>query len=177
MSTSQNRWPALDAGSTKLHTWLIPARTGEVKLRMRNGSAGFILAHLALWLAEDVAPLAGKVLDDWGYAYRPVRGYSSTLSNHSSGTAFDANATAHPLGKVGTWPKRQAAKIRARLHWRLLGGTVRWGGDYHGRKDEMHFEINAPLSTCERVAKRLMSTSRGKRVLAANPGQKAVILS
>lgn len=177
MATSQNHWPALGPESTKLHTWVIPTKNGDVHLRLRNGSAGFILAHTALFIANSVAPLKGRVLDDWGYAYRPVRGYSTTLSNHASGTAFDANATAHPLGKVGTWPRKQAAKIRARLHWGKLGNAVRWGGDYHGRKDEMHFEINVSLPACERVAKRLMKTRLGKRILKANPGQQRVILS
>ena len=177
MSTSQNGWPALSGSSKLLHRWVIPARTGEVTLTLRNGSAGFILAHVALWLAESVVPIFGKLLDDWGYAYRPVRGYSTTLSNHSSGTAMDINATKHPLGKVGTWPVRQARKIHARLAWRAYRRAIRWGGDYHGRKDEMHFEINVSLRVCERVAKRLMRTRRGKRLLKANPGQKAVILS
>lgn len=177
MSLSQNRWAALDTGSTKLYTWVIPAKTGEIRLRLRNGSAGFLLALLALWVAEVVTPLWSKVVDDWGYAYRPVRGYTTTLSNHASGTAMDLNATQHPLGKVGTWPRRQARKIHARLAWKLYGNTIRWGAGYHGRKDEMHFEINEDLATCERAAKRLMRTRRGRRLLKANPTQKRVILS
>lgn len=177
MSLSQNRWPALDTGSTKLYTWIIPAKTGPIRLLLRNGSAGFILAHMALWVAEAVTPLWSKVVDDWGYAYRPIRGYTTELSNHASGTAMDLNATQHPLGKVGTWPARQARAIRARLAWRLYAGTIRWGGDYHGRVDEMHFEINRDLASCERVARRLMKTPRGRRLLAANPTQRKVILS
>jgi hypothetical protein len=174
---SQNQWPALERGTSKLHTWVIPAKSGTIRLSLRNGSAGFILAHLALWLAETVAPLAGKVMDDWGYAYRPVRGYETTLSNHSSGTAMDLNATAHPLGKIGTWPSKQATKIRNKLAWSLYGKSIRWGGDYHGRKDEMHFEIDVPLADCEKIARRLMNTPRGRRLLQANPGQRAVIES
>ncbi|GAB2970365.1 M15 family metallopeptidase [Nocardioides montaniterrae] len=177
MSTSQNGWPALAADSPHLHRWIIPARSGSSTLMLRDGSAGFILAYIALRLAETIVPLFGKVLDDWGYAYRPVRGYTTTLSNHSSGTAMDLNATRHPLGRVGTWTSSRAAKIRTLLGLKMLRHVVRWGGDYHGRKDEMHFEINAPLDVCEQVAKRLMSTTRGKRILAANPGQAQVILS
>ena len=177
MSTSQNGWPALASDSPKLYTWNIPTREGVARIRLRNGSAGFILAHMLSFVAEHVEPLVGPVLDDWGYAYRPVRGYSTTLSNHSSGTAADANATRHPLGKRGTWTDRQAARIRTRLAWRLYRKVIRWGGDYHGRPDEMHFEIDAPLAKCERVAKRLLKTRRGKQIAAANPGQKAVIYS
>lgn len=177
MNTSQNGFPALVAGDKLLHTWVIPAKNGTIQLVLRNGSAGFILAWIALRLAETIAPLKSRVVDDWGYAYRPIRGYTTTLSNHSSGTAMDLNATAHPLGRVGTWTKRQAVGIHLLLKLRWLRQAVRWGGDYHGRKDEMHFEIVAPMSTCEQVAKVLMKTPRGKRLLAANPGQRAVILA
>lgn len=174
----------LAADSPLLHTWTIPARTGVAKIRLRNGSAGYVLAHFLLWLAETIEPLAGKVLDDWGYAYRPIRGQSSGYSNHASGTAADANATRHVLGRTGTFAYKvkikgksltAAARIRSRLVF--YGGVIRWGGDYHGRKDEMHFEIVKPLAVTEKLARRLMKTPRGKRLLAANPGQKAVILS
>ena len=65
--------------------------------------------------------------------------------------------------------------IRRRLN--LYHGAIRWGGDYQNRRDSMHFEINAPLARCEQVARRLLDSPRGKRLLAANPGQKEVILS
>lgn len=177
MSKSQNGFPALAAGSPQLHTWVIPAKNGEIRLTLRNGSAGFILAWVALRLAETIVALKGKVVDDWGYAYRPIRGYITTLSNHSSGTAMDLNSTRHPLGKTGTWSKKQVGSIHALLRLHVLRLVVRWGGDYHGRKDEMHFEINASLAVCEVVAKALMKTPRGKRLLAANPGQREVIES
>src|SRR5690606_34980535 len=38
-----------------------------------------------------------------------------------------------------------------------LGGVVRWGGDYSGRKDEMHFEINANAARVAQVARSLAS--------------------
>jgi hypothetical protein len=99
-------------------------------------------------------------------------------SNHASATAMDLNALKHPLGKVRTGvfkrPTKQDA-VHAKL--RSMHGVIRWGGDYHGRKDEMHWEIVQNITVCEREAKRLMKTPRGRRVLAANPGQKAVIKS
>ena len=176
MATSQNGWPALSGyGSEQLCTWTIPARTGTSRITLRNGSAGFLLCHFMLWYAEKIEPLAGPVLDDWGYAYRPVRGYETTLSNHSSGTAADMNATRHPLGVHGTFTDRQARRIRRRL--RIYRGALRWGGDYTGRIDAMHIELNVPLPVAEQVARRLMNGPRGKRLLAANPHQKGVILS
>ena len=174
MSTSQNGWPVLSETSPYLVIWTIPTKAGPVHIRLRNGSAGFILAHFLLWFADKIEPLVGGVLDDWGWAPRPIRG-STEISNHASGTAADANATKHPLGKVGTFTRIQAARIRLRL--RLYSAAIRWGGDYHERKDEMHFEINVGLSAAERVARRLMKTPRGKRILKANPGQERVILS
>jgi len=174
MATSQNGWPALAADSPSLYTWTIPAKNGVIRIRLRNGSAGFLLCHFLLWWAERLEPLLGKVLDDWGYAYRAVRGSETTLSNHSSGTAADANATRWPLG---TEHMSATMKARIRLRLRLYRGCLRWGGDYSGRKDQMHTEINAELPVCEKVARRLMRTPRGKRILEANPGQAEVIKS
>lgn len=174
MPTSQNGWPALDAGSPSLYIWTIPTKEGDVHVRLRNGSAGFLLCHFALWWAEKVEPIYGKVVDDWGYAWRPIRGQVSGLSNHASGTAIDLNATRHPLGTL-TLLARQVQLVLVRT--RIYGGALRWGGAYVGRKDQMHAEVNAPLSTAEKVARRLMETPRGRRILDANPGQRRVILS
>ena len=169
MPNSQNGWPA----SPDLRTWAIPGTTRKITLR--DGSAGFLLVHLLMRLHERVEAIDTGILDDWGYAYRPVRGQTSGLSNHASGTAVDFNATRHPLGKVDTFARGKDDTIH-----KLLGryeGCIRWGGDYSGRKDEMHFEINRPLSGCEGLARRLLNTKRGKQILQANPGAKAVILS
>lgn len=171
MTLSQNGWPGLPAESSLLYTWTLP---GGTRLRLRCGSAGFLLCHLALWFDTEVENLEEPVLDDWGHAYRPVRGYT-TLSNHASGTAMDLNATDHPLGVDHTFSLAEVGAIHTRL--RLYEGCIRWGGDYSGRKDAMHFEINQPLSACERVAKKLMGSKRGQKILALNDGQRRVILS
>lgn len=179
MAQSQNGWPALSNDSNKLHSWVIPARNGRFKLRLRNGSAGFLLAYFALWFSEKIEDATAQgLLDDWGYAYRPVRGSETNLSNHASGTAMDINATWHPLGRVrtGIFRRRSAVEaVQRRLHW--MGNVLRWGGSYNGRKDEMHFEVNVNISQAERAARRLMKTPRGVRILKANPGQKKIILS
>lgn len=174
MATSQNGWPALGRTSSQLHKWIVPGT--DRYFMLRNGSAGFLLCHLILWYHEVVQKLneKGSVWDEWAFAYRPIRGSETGLSNHSSGTAIDLNATKYPLGtrRMAAWRR---AKIRARLTMYL--GAIRWGGDYEGRKDEMHFELNRSLPFCEKLAKQLMKTPRGKRILEANPSQKAVILS
>lgn len=174
MATSQNGWPALDRDSNKLHLWKVPGTDRHFLLR--EGSAGFLLAHFILWYHEKVHRLneKGTPWDEWAWAWRPVRGQVSGLSNHASGTAVDLNATNYPLGTtlMKAWRK---VKIRARMLW--FRGTLRWGGQYEGRKDQMHFEIDKPIWVCERLARRLMDTPRGRRILKENPDQRKVILS
>lgn len=173
---AQNGWPGLHAGDHRLHRWTVPATTGHATFTLREGSAGFILCHFLLWFAEVVEPIAGKILDDWGHAWRDVR-EGTDLSNHAAGCAADVNALRHVLGRSGTFSASKTKLIRSRLLWAMYAGCLRWGGNYHGRKDEMHVEIVRSLAVCERVARALMRTPRGKRLLAANPGQRAVILS
>lgn len=86
----------------------------------------------------------------WGYSYRSVRGYS-VPSFHSAGIAIDLNAPIHPLGRVGTFNSRQRQEIN-RL---CLKYGLRWGGNYHGRKDEMHVEVILPRAAAVARAHRL----------------------
>lgn len=172
MSTSQNGWPALASNSPYLWTWTLADGT---RLRLRGGCAGFCLVHLASRFDRRVEALKEPVLDDWGYAFRPVRGYVTTLSNHASGTAEDLNSTDHGLGAEHTFTPKEVDTIHHLLA--AYEGCIRWGGDYEGRKDPMHFEINKPLREVNRVAIRLMNTPRGTEILKLNPGQRAVILS
>lgn len=173
--TSQNGWPLLDYGSPLLYTWTVPARTGHVRVTLRNGSAGFLLVYFLLLWAEKIEPLAGRIVDDWGHARRKIRA-ADEESNHGSGTAADANATQHPLGVSGTLILAEKRRV---LRWldRRFKATLRHGAFYRGRVDEMHVEIDAPLPDCERRARVLMHTPRGRRILHANPGQRAVIKS
>lgn len=174
MSKSQNGWPAITGyGDPLLHRWVVPG--ADTTLTLRRGCAGFVLVHLAGRFDSRVEELKEPVLDDWGYAYRPVRGYSETLSNHSSGTAMDLNATDHNLGAVNTFSDAEEHAIYAIL--KKYDDCIRWGGEYKGRKDEMHFELDRPLTTVNRLALRLMKTSYGEKILTANPGQSRVIRS
>jgi hypothetical protein len=91
--------------------------------------------------------------DEWGYAFRDVRGVPGKLSNHASGTAIDLNATKHPLGKVGTFPADKVPIIRALAKKYRLA----WGGDYRGRVDEMHFEV---CVNAKKAAKRILKLSK-----------------
>jgi hypothetical protein len=153
MPISQNGYPANDISLTSVRT--IPGT--ERKIRLRNGPAGDLLLWVLAQFDRLVEDLDGGVLDDWGYAERLIRGSTTELSNHASGTAADANATRHPLGTEpsATFSAAQIATIRA-----IVARTercVRWGGDYTGRKDPMHFEINDSEARCASVLFKLNS--------------------
>lgn len=148
---SQNGWPVLTSSSAALDRGF-SAGGATFPGGVRRGDVSTILRYVATRFDAEVEALVNPGC--WGWASRPIRG-GTTISNHASGTALDCNAPRHPLGQVGTFSAAQAARIRAIVA--ACEGTVRWGGDYSGRKDEMHFEINrAPSSPAiAAVAKKL----------------------
>jgi len=132
---SHNGYPASkDPNEIKIKSY--PVKGTDRKLRCAE-SVGPLLAAFAAEFHQLIEPIDEGTFDDWGYAFRMIRGSTDKLSNHSSGTAIDLNATKHPLGKVGTFPAEKVPMIRALA--KKYG--LRWGGDYKGRIDEMHFEI------------------------------------
>lgn len=141
MAVSQNGWPAsAKVGDFVPFAWV----TG----RVRPGDTYTVLNYLARRFNAEVEGI--EAWQSWGWNYRDVRGAAS-LSNHASGTAVDFNATRHPLSRRGTFSPSQVAAIRRILA--ALNGVVRWGGDYTGRADEMHFEINASSARVAAVAR------------------------
>lgn len=133
--TSQNGWSASKIrAEIDIDSFLIPGTT--VKLTCNKAVAPLMIGFAAEF-HELIEPIDQGSLDDWGYCYREIRASSTSLSNHSSGTAIDLNSTKHPLGKIGTFPLTKVPMIRALA--KKYG--LKWGGDYQGRKDEMHFEI------------------------------------
>ncbi|RSM66622.1 hypothetical protein DMH03_05835 [Amycolatopsis sp. WAC 01376] len=145
MAVSQNGWPVNPPRSSRT----VPGT--NVRIVVADGPAGDVLMYVLSQFDKRVEDL-DQGADDWGYANRPIRGGTAT-SNHASATAADANATRHPLGKRGTFTGPQVAEIHRILS--EVDNVVRWGGDYSGRADEMHFEINAPHSRVAVVAARL----------------------
>lgn len=120
----------------------------------------YLAAPLLVAFAEDfnrhIEPINGGTLDDWGYAFRDVRGVPGKLSNHSSGTAIDLNATKHPLTKAGTFTADKVPLIQALTKKYGLA----WGGNWL-RKDEMHWEIaQDPIKTAKLIAKLGLSYER-----------------
>jgi len=143
MAVSQNGYTANDA--SKVSSRLVPGTTR--RLTVRNGPAGDLLLWVAGQFDKLVEDIEQGILDDWGYAARPIRG-GTELSNHASGTAIDLNATSHPLA---TDPPANFSKAEIDAIHAILArtqGCVRWGGDYTGRKDGMHFEIVRDEAAC-----------------------------
>ena len=132
---SQNGWKASKIrNEIGIDSFPIPGT--KIKLACAKAVAP-LLVGFAAEFHQLIEPIDEGGLDDWGYCFRQVRGDAVNLSNHSSGTAIDLNATKHPLGKVGTFPIEKVPMIRALAK---KYGLI-WGGDYRNRKDEMHFEI------------------------------------
>lgn len=134
--TSQNGWPA-SKDPNEIHIKSYKVAGTDIKVRVAEGAAPLLLEFAKEFHAR-VEPIDGGQLDDWGYAFRPIRGTTDTVSNHSSGTALDLNAAKHPLGKKGTFNEAQMKIIRGLC--KKLG--LRHGIDYKSRPDEMHVEVN-----------------------------------
>lgn len=146
---SQNGWPASkNAALIKIKSF--PVKGTDISIRC-NATAGPILAAFAAEFHEKVEPIDKGGLDDWGYAYRAIRGQTTGLSNHASGTAIDLNASKHPLGKEHTFTLDQVKVI----HELIKKYHLRWGGDYVNRKDDMHFEIIATPAVVKLLTKEL----------------------
>lgn len=98
-----------------------------------------------------------KVEDDWGYANRDIRGRPGVKSEHSWGTAIDVNATKNPMSStlitdmpVG-WVRANVGRF-----------GLRWGGDYDGRKDAMHFEFMGTPGEAAGLARDLIEARKKK---------------
>lgn len=149
MARSQNGWTAPPPDLADL-SWI----TGKV----RAGDVHTVFDYLCQRFNGEVEKINRSW--SWGYNYREVRG-SSSLSDHASGSAIDLNAPAHPLAASGTFSAKQTAAIQKILQ--DLDGAVHWGGNFRGRKDEMHFGINTDAAGLQAVVRKI----NGKQL----PGQ------
>lgn len=188
MSQLTEDFPVLVPGSSRLHTWTVPF-TGRdpVQLVAHRGSAGFALVHAAMFWDEELEPLdLPGVRDDFGVAFRPIRG-GTAPSKHSRGVAIDCNAREHPQGVHGTFTRLQVTEMNAYLHAPVRNGLLTWGEWWPShpgstaKVDGMHLELadDTSMRDVERYARRMLQSKarRVQAILAANPGQRAVILS
>lgn len=141
----------------------VVAGTDGVKLvpGLRAGDVAEVLFHVAAQLHARVEK--GELYepgDEWGYSYRQNRN-ANNLSCHSSGTAFDWNATRHPNGTTGTFTPAQVAEIHAILA--EVDGVVGWGGGWGASStpDWMHFEIQASPAAVKKVADKIRAGQVG----------------
>jgi hypothetical protein len=133
-----------------------------------------VLLDFAAWFHKTIHHIDTGQLDDWGYAERDIIGMGSTdISNHASGTAMDLDATAHPLGKYNTFNSLQISLIERKL--KEYGGVIRWGHDYSGRKDEMHFEINKGYAAVKAQADRIRAKNGHPAPTATPAPSKSIV--
>lgn len=161
--TSQNGWSA--PGRSVIATYTVPGTT--LRIPLRKGDASVVLLDFLARYHREVESLYHNPQDLWGYADRVIRGSSSTVSNHASGTAVDHRAVDHPLGARGTFTAREEAALD-----RLLGsydGVIRHGKDYAGRADPMHAELVGSAAAVKRVADRIRSGARPSAPVAPAP--------
>jgi hypothetical protein len=149
IETSANGWEA-SKDPAKINIKQFAVASTDIKLRC-NAICGPVLVAFAAEFHATVEPLDKGQLDDWGYAYRPIRGETTGLSNHSSGTAIDLNAAKHPLGKENTFTAEQ----RKTLDILCKKYGLRGGYTYNHRKDDMHFEITQTPEQVKALIKKL----------------------
>lgn len=148
---SQNGWPAsIDPSQIDVISIAVPLSSGKSKTIQVARKAAPVLVTFAQWWDKNIEPIT----ELYCYNYREIRGYegSGTISNHGSGTALDINASKHPLAAEGTVTPAQHAAISAKA----LELGLRYGGDYNGRKDEMHVEVNSTVDQMVDIGKSLV---------------------
>lgn len=90
----------------------------------------------------------------WGYSCRAISG-SNNPSNHSWGLAVDINAPSNPY----TSPLVTDMPSWMPDLWNEYG--FRWGGDYSGSKDAMHYEFMESVSAAADYTSRARSAGLG----------------
>jgi D-alanyl-D-alanine carboxypeptidase len=159
---SYNGWPASDsAGAIGVDTkWTINGITAPGGIK--SGDVETVMTYV--FDALDTRVEEAVPGWNWGWTYKANVNNPSQLSNHASATAFDYNAPYHPNGgaKYEGWSDAEVAEIRKILA--EVENVVRWGADYNGTKDSMHFEINDDAGEVARVAAKIrdMEDNMGK---------------
>lgn len=152
MSSSQNGWPVDRSGSKQDRAPL----TRDITVP--NGVLAGDVAVVFRWLAHQFDTRVETLVKGtcWGWFVKPIEG-SSTISNHASGTAVDLNADQHPMGVAAskTFTAKQVAACHAILD--EAGGVLRWGGDYTGRPDPMHWEVVGTAAQVKALAAKVNS--------------------
>lgn len=104
----------------------------------RKAAPALLAALTEIWehYGKDQATLDRLGVSRYDGAYNPrfIRGSSTKWSNHAYGAAIDINAQDNGFNTGhGTMPQPVVDAFKRQ--------GARWGGDYHGRTDPMHFEF------------------------------------
>jgi len=145
---SQNGWIAGTRAELGIQNYQVPGSNRYISC---NPLVAPILIEFAAWFHKYIEKIDVGQYDDWGYATPVVIPGSNVISNHGSGTAEDLNSTRHPWKSVKSgFSKLQEIRIR----WKCRQLGIRWGFDYTGWKDPMHYEIiETPAQVKARIAK------------------------
>ena len=129
-------WPTNNA--SKMTT----VRAGGVALSVRSE-----LAPVVEWLVNQTTAQGYSLRhgECWGFANRAIRG-TNRPSNHSWGLAVDLNAPANPMSAqlITDMPPSMVELWKSK--------QFRWGGEYKGRKDAMHYEFMGTPDDARRIA-------------------------
>lgn len=167
MATSQNGWPA--SPNLPLRKLIVAGESFAPGI-LDNDDVFTVLQYVAVQVNKRVERIympGWHEADDWGFYFRANANNPNSLSNHSSATAIDYNATRHPNGVPtrNTFTGVQIAEIHDILD--EVGNVVRWGGDYRGTPDAMHFEINASPTLVKHAADKVRAMNVNYRPLGA----------
>lgn len=108
-------------------------------IKFHKKAAGALAAALnEIWehYGRDQKKIDALGISKYAGAYNPrfIRGSSTKWSNHAYGAAIDLNAEANGFGAGhGNIPQPVIDAFKRQ--------GARWGGDYRGRTDPMHFEF------------------------------------
>lgn len=162
---SQNGWSA--PGRSVIATYTVPGTT--LRIPLRTGDVSVILLDYLARYHREVESLYNQPQDLWGFAERNIRGSSTTVSNHASGTAVDARAVKNGLGMRGTFTTAQGHALDRLLAY--YEGVIRHGRSYSSRPDPMHAEINAGAAAVKRIADKVRSGAQPTTpVIPGGPG-------
>lgn len=132
--------------------WDVPAELEIGVIPKRIYCNADLIPHLSQAFKNLIDRGFVKELKTWDgcYNFRPVRGYEAKyaaamkagnlmlaityLSLHSWGCALDLNASENKLGTTG---KLSPGFVKC-----FTDAGFFWGGNYKGRKDPMHFELD-----------------------------------
>lgn len=155
---SQNGWPVVAKAACDQGPF-----SG---VKFPNGILAGDVAVIARWqLQRYIATVEPIVAGScWGWFDKKIEG-STTISNHASATAWDINAEQHPMG-AATARTMDAEEIAAcRRIVTDSKGVLRWGGDYTGRPDAMHWEIVGTPAQAHAFANQIRAAARPKELI------------